>query len=275
VRRLLCAALLAALAAAPADAGPRRGDPDRAPARGSGARPVVKKPGARPARRVRPAAPPRAVDKPAPARAEPTRPRPPAARPPAVPASPSAAPVASLDQRVAYLAGLLAAVRAGDPRSLADTARYVRAVERNKCQAPEPSLRVGCLLEAVAQNCPPQAGDARERCLRVSDVLVSNLLGEPIFLPREVRFELMGRHKDYRAALARELYRRHAVLVTEFAMSGQFPGSGAGDEALARGIEAYCRETAGTRDLSWQYCAAAAVWFIGTDGRAMHEEQRR
>ena len=36
--------------------------------------------------------------------------------------------------------------------------------------------------------------------------------------------------------------------------------------ALATGLERYCRDVAGTRELSWQYCVAAAVWFIATDG---------
>ena len=178
---------------------------------------------------------------------------------------------AEADSRVAYITGLLEAIRASDPAVLANTRKYIQVVERNKCQAPEQSLRVGCLLEAAAQSCRQQSGAARERCNRVSDVVVTNRLGETLFVPKDVRYQLMARHKDYRTALAREVSRRYAALVAELAMSPHFPGPGADAAALARGIEGYCREIAGTADLSWQYCVAAAVWFIGTDGDPMKE----
>jgi hypothetical protein len=84
----------------------------------------------------------------------------------------------------------------------------------------------------------------------------------------------MNKQRDYRTALARELVRRHALLVAEFAMSRHFPGSRADSTALAVGIDGYCREIAGTRDLSWQHCVAAVVWFIGTDGGTVKEAGR-
>jgi hypothetical protein len=175
------------------------------------------------------------------------------------------------DARVAYITGLLEAIRASDPAALANTRKYIQLVERNKCQAPEQSLRVGCLLEAAAQSCRQQSGAARDRCIRVSDVVVTNRLGETLFVPKTVRYQIMSKHKDYRTALAREISRRYAVLVAELAMSPHFPGPGADAAALARGIEGYCLDSAGTAGLSWQYCVAAAVWFIGTDGDPMKE----
>jgi hypothetical protein len=51
-------------------------------------------------------------------------------------------------------------------------------------------------------------------------------------------------------------------------MSRHFPGAKASDGALAAGIDGYCTDVAGTRDLSWQYCVAAVVWFIGTERAA-------
>ena len=171
--------------------------------------------------------------------------------------------------RVAYLAGLLAAVRATPQAALTNTSNYVYAVERNKCQAPSESLHVGCLLEAATRNCQQGDAAAREQCRRVSDVIVTNRLSEKTFLPDDVRYQIIGSRRDYRTQLARELHRRYAILVAELAMSPQFPGSAADDTALAAGIEGYCRAVAGSRELSWQYCAAAVVWFIATDGRAV------
>src|SRR5205823_5466096 len=66
--------------------------------------------------------------------------------------------------RAAYIADLIEAIRGIDRTALANTRKYLQVVERNKCQAPEMTLRVGCLLEAAGQNCKSLAGDARERC---------------------------------------------------------------------------------------------------------------
>src|SRR6185503_14850296 len=112
-------------------------------------------------------------------------------------------------------------IRGIDRATLANTRKYLQIVERNKCQAPEMTLRVGCLLEAAAQNCKQ---------------------------------------------LARELHRRYAGLVAELAMSEFFPGPRADTAALATGIDGFCTDVAGTRDLSWQYCVAAVVWFVASDG---------
>ena len=168
--------------------------------------------------------------------------------------------------RAAYIAELIEALRGMDRASLANTRKYIQVVERNKCQAPEMTLRVGCLLEAAGQNCKPLAGDARERCRRASDVIATNLLAERVFVPDDVRYQIMTRQRDARAAIARELHRRHAALVAELAMSEFFPGPRADTAALAAGIDGFCTDVAGTRDLSWQYCVSAIVWFVASDG---------
>jgi hypothetical protein len=168
--------------------------------------------------------------------------------------------------RATYIADLIEAIRGIDRTALANTRKYLQAVERNKCRAPEMTLRVGCLLEAAGQNCKQLPGDARERCRRASDVIATNLLAERAFVPDDVRYQIMSKQRDARTAIARELHRRHAALVAELAMSESFPGPRAGTAALATGIDGFCTGVAGTRDLSWQYCVAAIVWFVASDG---------
>ena len=168
--------------------------------------------------------------------------------------------------RAAYIADLIEAIRGIDPATLANTRKYIQVVERNKCQAPEMTLRVGCLLEAAAQNCKPLPDSARERCRRVSDVIATNLVAARVFVPNDVRYQIMSKQRDARSAIARELHRRYAALVAELAMSEFFPGPRADTAALATGIDGFCTDVAGTRDLSWQYCVAAIVWFVASDG---------
>lgn len=168
--------------------------------------------------------------------------------------------------RGAYIAELIEALRGIDRTALANTRKYIQTVERNKCQAPEMTLRVGCLLEAAGQNCKQLPDDARERCRRASDVIATNLLAERVFVPNDVRFQIMSKQRDARAAIARELDRRYAALVTELALSEFFPGPRADTAALATGIDRFCSDVAGTRALSWQYCVSAVVWFVASDG---------
>lgn len=169
------------------------------------------------------------------------------------------------EERVAYITSVLDALDASDPSMLANTASYIQVTERNKCQAPVESLRVGCLLEAASRNCHNQK--ERDHCNRASDVIVTNRLSEKLFLPTDVRFKIMEKASDYRVALQRELRRRYALLVAELVMTPHWPGSKATSTQLATGIEAFCRDVAGSRDMSWQYCVGAVVWFIGTDGK--------
>jgi hypothetical protein len=168
--------------------------------------------------------------------------------------------------RGAYIAELIEALRGIEPATLANTRKYIQTVERNKCQAPEMTLRVGCLLEAAGQNCKQLPDAARERCRRASDVIATNLLAERVFVPDDVRYQIMSKQRDARAAIARELDRRYAALVAELAMSEFFPGPRADTAALATGIDRFCSDVAGTRDLSWQYCVSAIVWFVASDG---------
>jgi hypothetical protein len=168
--------------------------------------------------------------------------------------------------RSAYISELIDAIRGTDHAMLANTRKYIQSVERNKCQAPEMTLRVGCLLEAAGQNCKQLRGDAVERCRRASDVIATNLLAERVFVPNDVRYQIMSKQRDARSAVARELHRRYAALVAELAMSELFPGPRADTAALATAIDGFCTDVAGTRDLSWQYCVSAIVWFVASDG---------
>ena len=95
-----------------------------------------------------------------------------------------------------------------------------------------------------------------------------NLLDQvPVGEIRRLMNAIMKQHKSYRRALARELRRRYAALVTELSMTTLRSTRTPTDNALAVAIDDYCRDVAGTRDLAWQHCTAAVVWFIGTTGR--------
>lgn len=182
-----------------------------------------------------------------------------------------AAPVYEAGARVDYIAGALDALASVSDEFLADTYHYLYVVERNQCQAPTHSLAVGCLLEAARRSCRQRDPALREPCHRVSDVIITNRLSEKQFLPRRERYAIMRTHTHYRRALVVELRRRYAALVTEMTMTQVGVGAADDRRALAEAIESYCQDNASARDLSWQHCAAAVVWFVGTSGRDIRE----
>ncbi len=167
-------------------------------------------------------------------------------------------------QRRQTIQATLEALKSIDARERADTYNYLYAVERNQCQAPLRSLKIGCLLEAARRNCRQRRGPARRRCRLVSDVIVANRFSEPRFLPRSVRYRIMNEHRNYRTELLAELRRRYARLVTGLYLDASL-AVGAPPEVLAQAIDTYCLDVAGRRRrLSWSHCVAAVVWFIGT-----------
>ncbi len=181
-----------------------------------------------------------------------------------VPGPVSSEPVYARGPRTAYIADTLAAFEDTSAAVLADTQQYLYVVRRNQCRgATLASLEVGCLVEAARRNCRQQRRTSRSHCDAVSDVIVTNLLSENEFISRATRMDIMQAHKDYRAALTRELRRRYAALVTEMSLT-TLRTSRPDRADLAAAIDEYCRDVAGSRDVSWHHCTAAIVWFIGT-----------
>jgi hypothetical protein len=166
-------------------------------------------------------------------------------------------------QRVGYIQMLLEALRATDRTTLTNTRNYIYVIDRNRCRSAFTDLRTSCLLDAARRNCYQKRGGrkTRQTCRLVSDVIVTNKLGEKEFIDTQTKYRIMSAHKDYRQEIRNELWRRYAELVTEFSLSG-FHRKDDGD--LAAGIDGYCLQSVDPRGLSYQYCVAAMAWFIGT-----------
>ena len=140
-------------------------------------------------------------------------------------------------------------------------------VEQNQCRAPLLSLKVDCLLEAARQNCRDKYETAQSACEQASDVMISNRLGATALISRTERLDLLesqGR-RGFRQALENLLRTRYAGLVVEMSMSVE--PAALGDDQLPATIDSYCRTVSGTRELSWQHCASAVVWFVATADR--------
>lgn len=169
--------------------------------------------------------------------------------------------------RVSEIAAALAALRAMSDGKLLNTYRYVQLIERSQCRAPLLSLKVDCLLEAARRSCRSTQAEARKMCERASDIMITNRLGANVLIPQEERLDLMKTkgQSTFREVFEKELRTRYASLVVEMAMA--VPPAGLKGDALAATIDTYCRRISGRREISWQHCASAIVWFVATSDR--------
>ncbi len=164
--------------------------------------------------------------------------------------------------RAAYLAEVLDAVHQADRAAAAKAQTYVSFLERNRCTSAMERVRVECMMVAARAWC---RRNVLKDCALLTDLLADNALAERHFIPTQARYAIMEKHRDTRLAIRRELFRLHAALALDFYLT---TGSGCGDDAqcLAPKIDRYCLDTADQSNLSWQACAGALVWFVGTAG---------
>jgi hypothetical protein len=169
------------------------------------------------------------------------------------------------EARVAYLRKTLRALESSERKTVEDTFGYIDVIDRNECRSAFARLRAQCLVEAAKRSCRGRRRRAqRQDCLLYSDVIVTNKLSEGNFLSTAERYMLMKRHRDYRHQLRAELRRRYGTLVTDLMLSQHLKCAAGDRDCLTAAIDAYCLEYADTRSLSWQHCAAAVIWFVGT-----------
>jgi len=183
------------------------------------------------------------------------------------PATGDAASPYRTEVRVRGIAAALEAMRSIDDARLLNAYRYLLFVERSQCRAPLLSLKIECLMEAATRNCRTGTDAQRRVCQTVSDVLISNRLGEDTLISQEEKLDLMKAQGKgtFRERFERELRRRYANLALEMSLKAA-PDELEGEQ-LAQTIESYCRRVSSTREVAWQHCASAIVWFVATSER--------
>jgi hypothetical protein len=91
------------------------------------------------------------------------------------------------------------------------------------------------------------------------DVIVSNVLADRRLIPPARRYQIVRANADYRAALARELFRIQGELAVDFRLHG---GEADAAAKLASNIDRYCLASADEAKMSYQACVSSLVWFI-------------
>jgi len=167
--------------------------------------------------------------------------------------------------RKSYIQESLDALRHTDSKIVVDVHNYISAIERNNCRSSIESLKIECLLSAAKSNCEEKRTESlKKKCDLFSDIIVINKLSGKNFLSRRERYRMMKTSQNYRKTLLKELRRKYAEVATDFSLTNRSDCKSTDTKCLAEGIDQFCLGYADFKDLSWQYCVGALVWFIGT-----------
>jgi hypothetical protein len=165
--------------------------------------------------------------------------------------------------RIDQLARELTAVHELGATRRAALARDVYEAARTRCHAALAAPPLACLAEAATARCGNDGA-----CLTAADVVAANTRAANDWVDESTRARLARGSADYRAALAIELEHRYAALAAELALAG-----GSGDAAS---IDRFCRhrddaihacrsdDALCIPSLPWSRCAAALVWYVGS-----------
>jgi hypothetical protein len=170
------------------------------------------------------------------------------------------------ENRVLYIEKALKAFQETKLQDIINTYKYINVVERNNCRSSLSDLKVECLLSFARENCSTY-GDRklRENCELYSDIIIVNKLSESAFIKRSERYRVTRNTKeDFRTALENRLEQKYGKLVTHFYLTDRSECSSEDLRCLANGLDQFCLDYTNAKSLSWQYCASASLWFIGT-----------
>lgn len=169
--------------------------------------------------------------------------------------------------RVDYISGAIDAFENTKLQRIHNTENYIYAIDRNSCQSGLTNLRMQCMLNYAQENCRSLTNNkAKVACRYYSDIIVVNKLSEPYFLDKNERYRIAKNAKsnEVHEAMAARLQQKYAGIATRFALYDHPDCTDDDLECRARAIDTFCLAYTNSESLSWQYCVAALVWFIGT-----------
>ncbi|OQW47973.1 MAG: hypothetical protein A4S09_14340 [Proteobacteria bacterium SG_bin7] len=170
----------------------------------------------------------------------------------------------SKERRHDYIAGAIASLRKTPSDKLNAAMDYLNVVENDHCRSHFIDLKLKCLIGESKSYCKDMpSADERNKCQFYSDLIIINKLSQKNFIGTHTHYNIMKNKIDVDTEIRRVLGLRYAGLTTEFAMSRHLNCPRSTAKCLAPGIDSYCLATADARNLTWQSCVGALVWFVG------------
>lgn len=169
------------------------------------------------------------------------------------------------ENRISYIENSLKAFQNTTTRNLTNTRKYIVIVDRNNCRSNLSDLRVACLLRFAKDNCKSmKAMNENKFCGFYSDIMIVNQLSENLFISRAEQYQLLKDQQDKNLdATVSFLQQKYARLATLFSFSQTLDCQSNDLTCLSKQLDNFCLNYSNQHNLSWQYCVAAIVDFIG------------
>ncbi len=167
------------------------------------------------------------------------------------------------EKRQDYVKHALAATLSAPKQTLDNLYQFVTMVEQSSCRSAFDALTLSCLQDQVQRNCRSQGGN----CPLLSDVIVVNKLNEKQFVTREERVQIMKQEGtgNYAAIYSRLVSRKYALLATELLLLQKRTCRPEEHACLARELDDYCIQNSDVKNIPWQACVSAIIWYIGVN----------
>ncbi len=177
-----------------------------------------------------------------------------------------------LSASTSALAAAMTAIRTADRIEVERLRGDLLERGQSRCVGGKPRLVIRCYVELATVAC---GGERRKGsaisttdCMRIADVIATNLLGESSFVSPSKRARLVETSEVFRRALDAELERQYARLALEMLAKSDLArgqrGASAADPSATReavSVHRFCTSRGQAGQLSYQRCAAALVWF--------------
>ncbi len=177
------------------------------------------------------------------------------------------------DSRIDYIANSLLAMQATKPHILENTRQYISVVDTNNCQSDLLRLRLNCLMSFAEKNCKSlKEKQTRTACKYYSDIIVSNRLGEKLFLSKGEEYRLAKTHSsaELKAARSQKLRQKYASIATQFILSESSNCKIKDHTCMATGLDEFCASYTNKHNLSWNYCVSATLWLMSSRSKSLH-----
>lgn len=161
-------------------------------------------------------------------------------------------------QREHYIATALNTIQAASPNILHEAQEFMDDVEKRKCRSFLDGLTLNCLQAAARSKCRTQD------CSVIHDVILVNKVNERQFVTKEERVKIAVSTANYESAYQKTLQSKYALLATEFLLKGKACKKSDDVSCFSRNIDTYCQQNSDERNLSWQACVSALIWFRTT-----------
>jgi hypothetical protein len=153
-------------------------------------------------------------------------------------------------------------------QSVDNIEQFFGLVSRSTCRSDDEALRIACFEQEARKNCASGGGQARSRCIAISDLIIVNQLNEKQFISLEDRAGLFRKAgtTGYSAGYAGLVTRKYAALTAELLLLSNATCDLNEPGCLAGAIDDYCLQNGDVKGLPWQGCVSGIVWFIGAKG---------